>query len=379
MPKWRLDRKYKSEVMSRAAEWSDVLPKSGYLDHAICRIRTKNYSNQYDIAKQNQFEHFTKFKVSGDGKEPLKDMWGSTVLAEYMLNTGKMFPGVLDVMSANYQQIEYILQFGRKPFDGRMALDLEKISETRLGITNDLLTTDYDATDSILLDVDLWFLDDPITPPLGYLQTYEHSTNTWTANSQKKTYKVPTKEKIRRIYLAAESYRSSGTGSPSTKPHRNIRYVKYTHRSGKDVLRDDDLFRNDQDTLWGYPDEIETYGMGEARTGYTFDSLLTRPISVVAVPSYSADPGATSDLVIDQRTERHLTIRRSATAGNQFRWQAKGYGPMSHLCIHEDNPDEPSSYIDPNALKDVEVEVGNSTSGASDGTVRFILNAFKRQ
>jgi len=365
--------------MTRAATWSDTLPASGFLDHIICRVRTKNASAQYDVAKIMQFDHLTKFKVKAGGMDPFVDLWGPSVLATYCLNSGVMFPGVLDVMSANYTLLEYIICFGRKPFDGRMALNLAKVPETRLDITNDFLTTEYDSTANIELDVDLWFLEDPPTTPIGFIQSYEHSYKTWTANSQKHKFKVPPLDRVRRILFGCESYRSSGTGAQSDKTWRNLRYLKYTQRSGKVVLRDDDLYRSDQDDLWGYPDELETYGLGEARTGYTFDTMLARPRQVVAVPSYSADPGATSDIVIDQRVERWLTMRRSAGAGNQFRWTAKGYGILDHLCIHEDDPDDPSRYIDPNALKDVEVEVGNSLSGGSSGTIRFVLQTFKTQ
>jgi hypothetical protein len=365
--------------MSRASTWSDTLPASGYLDHAIIRVRTKNYSNQYDIAKQMQYDHLTKFKVSGDGKEPFIDVWGPTVLAHYCLNQGTMFPGVIDVMSANYTQIEYVLMFGRKLFDGQLALDLSKISETRLDITNDFLTTDYDSTSSIELDIDLMFLEDPPAAPPGYLQLYEHSTKTWNAASQKHTFKVPTVDRIRRIMLGCESYRTSGTGRQTDKPHKSLRYLKYMHKSGKVILQDNDLFRNDQDAMWGYPDEIETFGLGEARTGYTFDTMLCRPRQVVAQAAYTSDPGSASDLVLDAYVERWLAIRRSGTAGNQMRWAAKGYGILDHLCLHEDNPDQPSRYIDPNALRDVEVEVGNNASGGSTGTIRFILNAYKPQ
>ena len=305
----------------------------------------------------------TNFSVKSDGKEPFIDCMGATVLASHCLNTGRMPPAVLDVMSSNYQEIDYILAFGRRPFDGRFALDLAKAGEARLGITNDLLTTDYDSSFDIALEVDAWFLEDPITPPSGFLQTYEHSTKTWSAVSQKQTFKVPAKDKLRRILFFAESYRSSGTGAQSSKAFRGLRYLKYTHKSGKVVIQDQDLYLNDQDTLWGYPDEVETFGMGEARTGYTFDTLLCRPREVVATPSYSADPGATSDFVLDQRVERMLAIRRSTQAGIQFRWSARGYGPFDHLCVHEDDPDDPSRYIDPKALQDVEVEVGNSVSG----------------
>jgi hypothetical protein len=376
---WRHARLYKGQVIPRAKSWNDVLPASGLLDHLIIRIRTKNYTNGYDLAKNQQFEHMTNISIKSDGKEPFFDATGVSTLAAYCLNTGKMFPGVLDVMSANYQQIEYIPCFGRQPFDGRMALNLAKAGEARIGVTNDLLTTDYDSSADIELEIDGWFLEDPLTAPSGFLQTYEHSTKTWNANSQKHTFKVPPKDRVRRILFAAEAFRSSGTGAQSDKAWRNLRYLKYTHRSGKLVLQDLDLYLYDQDTLWGYPDEIETFGMGESRTGYTFDTLLARPRQVVASPSYSSDPGATSDFVIDQRVERFLAIRRSTQAGIQFRWAARGYGILDHICLHEDDPDDPSRYIDPKALQDVEVEVGNSTSGGSTGTIRFIVNAYKTQ
>jgi hypothetical protein len=364
--------------MTRAATWSDVLPTGGILDHILATVRIKNHSAQYSSATPMLKDHISKIEVKGDGMEPFKDYRGETCLAEYALAEGKLPPGTRDVMSANYQSQTFPILFGRKPFDGKYGFDLSGVSETRLDITNDFTTSDYDSTANIELDVDLWFLEDA-PKPANYFQTYEKTAHTWTGASQSHLFDVPLKEKVRRMYLAAIDARTSATSAQSNKAWRNLRYLKYTYRTGADVVRDDDLYRSDQDCLWGYPDFVRTDALLEARSGYYFDTMICRPTGLSVTPAYSSDPGSAYSITVDQRAERFLAIRRSDQEGFQARMLAEGFGPLDHLCLHEDWPDEESRYLDPSARNKVEIEVGNSSSGGSSGTIAFILQVLKAQ
>jgi len=373
-------RHFKTETLTANTTFSEVLPTGGILDHIVATIRMKNNSAQYSSPEPLILDHVSKIEVKGDGKQPYKDYWGQTCLAEYALAHGRIAPGVLDVMSANYQTQSFPIMFGRRLFDGEFGLDLGKISETRLEITNDVQSDDYDGA-TLTLDVDLWFVSEAAKPIVHFLQTYQKSTHTWTANDQKKTFEVPTEDIVRRIYLGCKSARTSATGAQDNKAWRNIRYLKYTYKSGSMVLRDDDLYRSDQDNLWGYPDKIQTGGLLEARTDYYFDTMLCRPVDLAVVPAYSSDPGSTSDIVMDQRVERFLKFRRSAVAGNQARFMAAGYGPYDHLMIREDHIDDVDHYLKAGAddRKKVEIEVGNSSSGGSSGNIRFVLQSLRAQ
>ena len=375
---FRHERYYKTVTLTANDTWSDVLPTGGLLDHILATIRMKNNNAQYSSPQPLIHDHVTKIEVKGDGKEPFKDYWGQTCLFEYAMAAKRPAPGFHDVMSGNYQTQTFPILFGRYPFDGEYALDLSRPSETRIDITNDVQSDDYDGA-TLTLDVDLWFLEEPKAVPANYFQTYEKTSNTWTAAEQENTFKVPTKDLIRRMYLGCESARTSATDTQANKAFRNLRYLKYTHMSGGLILRDDDLYRHDQDVLWGEPDVIETQGLLEARTDYYVDTMLCRPEQFVVVPAYSADPGATSDIVMDQRVERFLKFRRSAVAGNQARFTARGTGYMDHLMIDHSKPDSPDGYLNPADKKEVEILVGNSTSGGSSGKIRFILQTLKSQ
>jgi hypothetical protein len=373
-------RHFKTETLTAGKTFSEPLPTGGVLDHALAIVRIKNNSAQYSSPEPLILDHITKIEVKGDGKQPFKSYWGQTCLAEYAFAHGRIAPGLLDVMSANYQTQAFPIMMGKRVFDGELGLDLGKPSEVRLEITNDFESDDYDGS-TMTLDVDLYFVADPAKPITNFLQTYEKTPHTWTAADQKKVFEVPTEDIVRRIYLGCESARTDPTGAQSNKAWRNLRYLKYTYQSGSQVIKDDDLYRQDQDVLWGYPDKIQTGGLLEARTGYYFDTMLCRPVDLSVVAAYSADPGSTSDIVMDQRVERFLAFRRSAVAGNQARFVAAGYGPYDHLMIREDHIDDVDHYLKAGAegKKKVEIEVGNSSSGGSSGTIRFVLQTLRAQ
>jgi hypothetical protein len=367
---FRLQRFKQSEVLTEGTTWSEELPGAGVLDHILATFRVYNNGAQYDRAKPHIWDHLSKIVVKGDGVESAFDAWGQTVLAEYAVQYGKLPPGYIDLMSSNYQSLAFPIMFGRKLKDGKMGLDLSKFKDLRLELTNDWVVGDLQATKNIWLDLDLYFLENaPV--PANYIGTSQIASHTWTANSQKYTFKVPTKYPVRRIFLGCESWRSDGQGAQSSKAYRNLRYLKYTYKSGSIVVKDDDLFRNDQDQLWGHPDFVEVLLNAEPRTDYTVDVGLCRPTVFLATPSYSADPGSDTELTVDQRMERLLKWRR-ADAGFQARVYAAGYGVMDHICLHEDDPDDTGGYLNPATMADVEVEVGNNSASASDGTIRFI-------
>jgi hypothetical protein len=373
-------RHFKTETLSAGKTFSEPLPTGGILDHALAIVRIKNNSAQYSSPEPLILDHITKIEVKGDGKQPYKDYWGQTCLAEYAFAEGRIPPSMPDVMSANYQTQAFPIMFGKKILDGEMGLDLGKISEVRLEISNDFESDDWDGA-VMTLDVDLYFVADPVKPITNFLQTYQKSTRTWTAADQKEVFDVPSEDIVRRIYLGCESARTSATGAQDNKAWRNLRYLKYTYQSGSQVLRDDDLYRHDQDVLWGYPYKISTEGLLEARADYYFDTMLCRPIELVVSPAYSADPGSDQAQCIDQRVERFLKFRRVTTAGMQARFAAAGYGPFDHLMIREDHIDDVDHYLKAGDVsrKKVEVEVGNSSSGGSSGTIRFILQSVRAQ
>jgi len=373
---FRQQRFKKNENILEGTTFSEELPSAGILDAILLTVRIYNAAAAYDVVKPNIWDHITKIVVKGDGFDNLFDAWGQTVLAQYGVTHKKLPPGFIDTMSSNYQTLVFPIMFGRKIQDGAMGLDLSKYGTVHLEVTQDWATADLQATKSIWYDVDLWYLEDTAKPG-QFISTNQIDSHTWTANDQEFAFKVPKKRKVRRMYLGCESYRTSATGSQGNKAWRNLRYLTYTYKSGGLVLRDrDDLYRSDQDNLWGYPDWCEVYKNVEPRTGYTEDVGLCRPVVVNATPSYSADPGSDLELTLDQRMERLQTWRR-ADAGFQGRLYAAGYGVMDHLCIHEDLVDSPESYLDPDAKADVEVKVGNSTSGGTTGTIRFITETLR--
>lgn len=373
---FRQDRKWKAETQTESTTFSQPLPASGILDSILLTVRIKNNNAHYNVLKQNIWDHITKLVVKADGVESFKDIWGQTCIAEYGVEYGRLPPGLPDTMSSGNQTLMFPVLFGRRFKDGEFGLDLSKYGETRLEITNDFAVGDIYATKNIWYDIDLWFLEDAPAPP-NFIGSSQISTHTWTGNSQEHTFKVPKKYKVRRIFLGCESYRTAVTGGQTNEAWKTLRYLKYTYKSGGKILRDDDLFRSDEDLLFGFPDYVESVFNAEPRTGHTQDIGLCRPVVFKATPGYTADPGSDIPLVVCMFNNRYLTWRR-CTAGYQARCYAAGYGIMDHMCLHEDKPDKLEGYLDPAALADVEVKVGNSTSGGTSGIIRFITQHVRK-
>jgi len=365
----------KNETQTVNTTFSEALPDAGILDSILLTVRVQNASAHYDVVKAHIWDHISKIVVKADGLRYLKDVWGQTLLAEYATQYGKLPPGYIDLMSSNYSLLTFPIMFGRKLRDGKFGLDLSRFGETRLEVTNDYVSTELAGSTSIAYDVDLVYLEDAPTP-VNFIGSSQISNKTWTGNSQDHTFEVPKDYLVRRILLGCESFRSDATSGQSNKAFRNLRYLTYTHKGGGIVLRDDDLYRSDQDVLWGFPDYLETMLNVEPRTGYTLDCGITRPMVASLTPSYSADPGSDTEVTIDQRMERLLTFRR-ADAGFQGRLIAGGYGALDHLVIHEDDPDDTGGYLNPNTQAKVEVKVGNSSSGGSSGIIRFITQTVR--
>lgn len=368
---FRQDRKWKNETITEDTTFSESLPSAGILDCILLTVRVYNGGTHIDRPKPHIWDHLSKIVVKADGVENFKDVWGQTLLAQYAIQHGRLPPGHIDLKSSNYQTLTFPIFFGRDFKDGKFGLDLSQYGETRLEITNDWETDDLQATKNIWYDIDLWFLEDA-PKPTHFMGASQISSHTWTGNSQEHTFKVPKKYPVRRIFLGCESFRTSGTGRQANKAWRNLRYLKYTYKSGSVVLRDkDDLFRHDQDSFWGWPDFVEVNFNAEITKGYTVDVGLCRPTVFQATPAWSADPTTQPDLVVGTFMER-LIMWRLATATRQARCRAAGYGILDHLCIHEDKPDDIEGYLDPEGKADVEVLVGNSSSGGSSGIIRFI-------
>lgn len=373
---FRQDRKWKAETITEGTTFSEALPAAGILDSILVTAKVYNASAHYDRPKPHIWDHFSKVVVKADGIESPVDAWGQTLLAAYAVEYGRLPPGYIDLMSSNYQTLVFPILFGRRFKDGKLGLDLSKAGETRLEITNDWATADLQATAQIWYDIDLYFLENA-AKPANYLGLNQVSTHTWTGNSQEHAFKAPKKYKVRRIFLGCESFRTSATGAQGNKAWRNLRYLTYSYKTGSvKIIDNDDLYRSDQDNLWGFPDYVETEMSVEPRDGYTVDVGLCRPKVAVCTASYSADVGDLASICIDQRMERLLTWRHAAD-GYQGRLIAKGYGVMDHLCLHEDIPDDETGYLNPDEKADVEVKVGNSSSGGSSGIIRFVTQVLR--
>jgi len=310
---WRQDRKFKNKTQTNDTTFSEALPESGVLLGIMLGIRVQNSSAQYDRPKRNIHDLIESIIVKEAGIKSFKDVWGPTVIAEWLLQYGKLPPSFIDQMSANYSFESFPIMFGRYWLDPLFGLDLSKHNEVRLEVKNVFASADLQSTTSIFYDVDYYFLEEGIAPA-NFISTSQIKSHTWTGNSQEETFKVPKDHKVRRILIGCESYPSSGTGGPSNKCHRNARHLKYMYKTGKDIIMDDDLYRHDQYQPWGFPDFAEIIQNVEPRVGYTIDSMLGRPTVAQIQPSYSADPGADYPCVLDQRMERWLTVRRRRTS-----------------------------------------------------------------
>jgi len=319
-------------------------------------------------------DEISKIEILANASTPLKSFTGREAQLAAFWHSGKTAGDVWRNYASNTQFASVLVPFNRRPGDTRLALDLSRYNNVKLRVTNTATSSDF--SDTLAITVLAQYLRD-VSPGsiLGFLKTVEYKSwltvqNAWDYN------KLPSEEIIRRIFLQSDP--AHGTNSKADTSFFNLcddirlalrsRTVDVYRGSGAHYMR-----------LQHYstPGEVMTGGLlyGTADYGFRFDvgypyqwfGIAGSKDDAVAGTLPTIDVGETADTIKPETYEGDSPIAMNV----------RGQGYMNGLMFPFDYEDDPSTWLIPEVVRDVTLDVHTRDSSSADnGYNRIILDTF---
>ena len=360
--------------MARSATYKLDLPKNGILSSLHLFIGGDEVSGFGSSGgRWRLIDGITRVELLANASTPIKSMTGREAQVQAFWDSGKVAADVWRNYASNTQFASILLNMGRRLNDPYFALDLSRYNSVTLQVTNDLTSSEF--SDTLSITVLATYLRDVAAGQIkGYLRTEEYRSwltvkNAWEYNE------LPTDLIVRRILLQCDPAHTIANRADTTFTNLadDIRLAIKT--------RTNDVYRGSASQYmrlnhYMAPGEVMTHGLlyAPADVGLSFDvgypsgwagisgSKDGSPSTVVP----TIDPGETADTVKPESYEADSPI-------SVF---VRGQGYMNTLMVPFDvNPDDPSTWLDPEANKQVTLDVHTRNSDSADnGYNRIVLD-----
>jgi hypothetical protein len=350
-----------------------VLPSQGMLSSLqIIGSATPANDARNALEKWRFMDYVNSIVVTAGGAEPFKNLTGRLAHAEQYYDGG---PGMLQ-QYFNYgtstERWRTVINFGRWFKDTGYGLDLSKIPQTKMTLTNDAVVGIYSAV---------------ATPTVIATFLYGGGGVNWNQYCQSKTYqtiltvqngnyavKFPQLGILRRFLLQVDPYCTTAANA-DTQLYNAINNLLLTHRSGQDILWNDtprnlwtnDAFERGRDLFQG-AEPYFTSGYG-IRTG--LGQTLYK--AGIAIPQAGTQPANAPSLEPgdDSSTQKYICSTLHDTVSMLF----AGYGIENTFPYRYDQYDDVSACPDLAAVKDVDLALTSSNdSSSANATVRVQLD-----
>jgi hypothetical protein len=264
--------------------------------------------------------------------------------------------------------------FGRYFKDPLYGLDLSRWDNVELRLTNDWTSTYFSAEHSIDV-IPVYLRDVPSNPFRGYFRTEEWNTYT-TVASEKKYLELPTENKVRRVVIQTNVTVDTSENAERT-PYQTLSDIEFFLRTGQlkvfdATLRElwyENLFMDGRYLLAGaesYHSDGQGIWTGLGQTLYKAGVRLPHN-STQSTYGTSINPGD------DSATQQ----REVSADADQDSLLFAGLSLENCAWFDFTQPDEPEGYLDPDAMKTVQLNYTiGSNANDTGATIRTILDRF---
>ncbi len=249
----KTQRKYKEKALTLASTDSLELPEAGIVSALELDISVQNATGLATTYKRGIPDHFTSIEITDGGTKKMFSLTMQEALALDWYNLGKM-PSMFNIQyDSNYQRRSVVIPFGEYIGDPKHGLDLSAWDQVNLDITNDY-TTSWVVSGSAKVDVKIHTIEDLAAKPQGYYKHYEWKSESPSAAAQYVYHKIPTTDKIRRMFCQIDPTVSSATAEPenSITDTNNIKLFFNERTQTVLDLRPKDLFKMNS-AVYGRP------------------------------------------------------------------------------------------------------------------------------
>jgi hypothetical protein len=342
----------KAKASTLASTHTVELPDSGLVDTIALQFGAVNTSIVYQSQPSTIHGHITKVEVIGDTDKTLFSMTGQCAIAKAFRKMKSLPPMTQHGYGLKTQWQTLPIFFGRKPHDGKYALDLSAWDKVELKVTNDISST---YMSSLSMETRLHTIEDSVEAHPKFLKQWEYEADKPDADGDYVRPKLPTKGLLRTLMIQLDPDLTATTGAVAQDPtsdnynwklwFKDRALTVLDHRP-KDLMRDEHFARNlgigiggghyypsttqYMDFLWGY---IESIAMGHVTTG-------------------AAD--VTQNGLDDSQSR--FQVLNFAGAAPFYSAIARGYGLFHTFEIPWFTEDEETEYLDMDKYKPIEIE-----------------------
>ena len=349
------------------------LPKVGLLGSIMIHAYRAGVTDAFNAAyKWRLIDYINKVEVIANGSELIKSYTGEVAKGLTFLDGGGGAPDQEFNYGSSTKRAHFMINFGRRLFDRKYLLDLSKFNSVEIQLTNDGSSTFFGGDWTV--DILCYYLRGAagITLP-GYMRTEEWRSWT-TVQNERKYLDLPTERKIRRILLHVLP--AHGTNNNADTQGYNVvddielylksREIKVLDYSLRELWYENyfDLGRQPMSALEPY--HTSTYGV---KTG--LGQVLGK---AAAQMPQSGTPGTNTVALEAGNDGDTQKLLRTGTDNYSYLMMGLALENLANIRFDQD-PDDPSSWLDPAADKVVNLDVHTKDSATADnGVVKVILD-----
>ena len=342
----------KAKSSTLASTHTVELPDTGLVDCISLQLNAKNKSAVYNDPPATIWQNISKIEVIGDTDKSLFSMTGQCAIAKAYRKMASLPPFTHNGYGSKTQWQTIPIFFGRKPHDGKYALDLSKWDKVELKVTNVFSSTYWDT---LAMETRLHTIEDSVETHAKFLKQWEYQADKPVAAGDYVRPKLPTKGLLRTLMIQLDPDLNASTGAPTADCVSDSYNWKLWFRDRALTIRDHrpkDLFRDEHFSrhLGVGTASIKPYPSTTLYTDFLWayiESIVQSPIS---------EGGA--DTTLSAFEDEQGRFQKLNFAGSAIFNQAisRGYGLFHTFEIPWFIQDEEAEYLDLDRYKPVEIE-----------------------
>jgi len=367
---WQRKNERTSVSMTLNNTYKLLLPVSGLLGSLMIKISgTEATGLGYGVAAWRIIDFISQIQVVVNGSVVKKSLTPYQAHALAMWDQGVTPPSEWRNYATNTQYDYFLINFGRWFKDANCGLDLSKYQSVELWITN-TATASY-FTDLTVTVESHYLAEAPAAQFPYFLQTIDW--NIWTTVADQWQYlNLPVDFPIRRIMLQAIPPIDANM-IEKTNMHNLMDEIKFLLDTGQTVVFDGDLellmrenyfeLRNYQ-LVGGWPYMENAYGI-RMDLGYQLYGA--------AGGGSQAGTVATVIPTIDSARSSFTQVGYSYSADHPISIFAAGMAYMESALLNTNQDDDPSTYLDPKARYQVQLNIHTRNSASAAGGYNHVV------
>lgn len=370
---------WQREFLRQGESWTNGgtlkldLPKVGLLGSIMIHAYRAGVTDAFNaLYKWRLIDYISKVEVIANGSEIIKSFTGEVAKGLTFHDGGGGAPDQEFNYGSSTKRAHFMINFGRRLWDRKYLLDLSKFNSVEIQLTNDGTSSLFGGAWTV--DILCYYLRGVSLPVIpGYLRTEEWRSWT-TVQNERKYLDLPTERKIRRILLHVLPAHGTNNNA-DTQGYNVVDDIELYLRSREVKVLDYSLRELWYENYFDHGREMLAALEPYHSNGYGVKTGLGQVLAKAEgqMPQ-GGTPGALTVAVEPGGDGDTQKLLRTGT--DNYSWLMLGLALENCALIRFDqDPEDPTSWLDPAADKVVNLDVHTKDSSTADnGVVKVVLD-----